>query len=194
LGSGLTGEAHNGLDPIIVQSSKEGERVMSEMCRRTFVATAGAAAIAGALPVMAQAADAPDVVSYALMMTYPDHSIYDANVEVLIIHPRGKFDIAPEWTIERAMTEIWPQSGKWWNGDPGEFFAVSWCEDTSADFFGRHINVELNASSPTTRDETLVAVITKDGSVEFGPQFDGDESDRAAWREMGRVFVVLAEQ
>lgn len=167
------------------------------MNRRSFTALGAAAVVAPLVPALAQEAVVGQSLpmdshfTYALVLQYHDASIKDATAEALIIHPRGKVDVAPGWTIERAMTVIWPQVGKWW-GEPntiGEFFALIYRDDPNPLTY-----VEKDVPAPTPRDGNLVAVISRDGIVEFGPQFDGDESDRAAWREMGRVFVKLAAQ
>ena len=176
------------------------------MDRRTFVATAGAAAIAGALPAIAQ--DAPVIAqdlplsgsyNYAMLLTYQDvtlkayHDITlkGANVDALTIAQRGRITLAPGWTVERAMTDIWPQPGKWWTGDRLDaFFALSYHDKPEG---ASHVDVQANAAGPADRSASgMVAIVNQDGSVEFGPAFDGDESDRAAWREMGRMFVKLA--
>ena len=173
------------------------------MDRRTFVALAGAAAIAGELPSLARAQAgvateaimaAPEIKSYAMMLTYSDHKVMPfSSVDALVIHPRGKVDVADGWTIERAMTEIWPGPGKWWSGDNlNAFFELSYKDNGFAPV--PKVAVEQNAPGPAVLDGETVGIISQDGTVEFGPQFDGDESDRAAWREMGRMFVTLAAQ
>jgi len=159
------------------------------MDRRTFFATAGAAAIAGTLPAIAnELMPTPEVpiYNYALLMTYSNHNVTPwKNVDAFSIAPHGRMTIDADWTIERAMTDIWPGPGGLVlkDKDSTEYFGLSFPQ-----------NGFRMPTTETARDETLVAVIDKDGSVEFGPQFDGDESDRAAWREMGRMFVKLAAE
>jgi hypothetical protein len=99
---------------------------------------------------------------------------------VMQIGPTGRIALAPGWTVQEVLEKIWPKKGGLPDVHPEDsLFSVRYFRDESV------LALILGDSSP------FVVRANRDGSVEFGPAFDGDERDRELWRQIGVGFLSL---